>query len=240
MFGVNPVLRLTVARRAIPTAATTVVKGSLRNNISTTNLVATWHVVVTSPMSGAQSTLQVHNPRSQTHTLTSTLVHLVAHYSHCLPQHLRLTPGKHTPTLCGASRVRQLRRFGLNVYPLLCSQFRSNLAAIAWYELCIVNNNTWHTSNKCQLIPGGIIILRSKGWLISRTCCYCVVWGHILTIIITVLVWLLLLEGHICGPLWLQRFLVYYKWSVYFVYSNIGFMSTIIKPNNLLKEIAWY
>ena len=138
-------------------------KGSLRNNISTTNLVATWHVVVTSPMSGAQSTLQVHNPRSQTHTLTSTLVHLVAHYSHCLPQHLRLTPGKRTPTLCGASHVRQLRRFGLNVYPLLCSQFCNNLAAIAWYELCIVNNNTWHTSNKCQLIPGGIIILRSKG-----------------------------------------------------------------------------
>ena len=69
----------------------------------------------------------VHNPHSRytildhTHTLSSTLVHMVAHISHCLPQHLRLTPGKHTilsPTPCCTSRVRQLRRFRPERAPL--------------------------------------------------------------------------------------------------------------------------
>ena len=75
------------------------------------------------PTSGTQSTIQVTIPRSHTHTLTSTVVHLVAHYSHCLPQHFRVTPGKHTvlsPMLCGASRVRQLRR----LWPERASEFK--------------------------------------------------------------------------------------------------------------------
>ena len=88
------------------------VKGSLHYNRSTANLVATWQVIATRPQS------PVHNPLSRsldhTHTQTSIVVHLIAQYSHCLLQHLRLILGKYTvlsPTLCGGSHVGRLRRF---------------------------------------------------------------------------------------------------------------------------------
>ena len=115
-----------------------VVKGSLRYNRPTTNLVATWHVVVTSPTSGAQSTIQVTIDPVITHTLlTSTVIHLVARYSHCLPHHLQLTPGKHTvlsPTLCGASCVRHLRWFRPKREPLISNSRGSlcNTPAHVW------------------------------------------------------------------------------------------------------------
>ena len=101
------------------TAATTDAKGSLHYNRSTNNLVATQHVIVTRPE------LPVHNPLSRsldhTHTQTSIVVHLIAQYSHCLTQHLRLTPGKYTvlsPTLCGANRIRRLGSFRPERAPL--------------------------------------------------------------------------------------------------------------------------